>query len=151
MKILYIIVLVILGLVTIWTVGQYFYLKSIEKPNYIVLEQKEGYQVREYDPYVIAYTNMKRGEDSNSFMDVAGYIFGDNTKASLEEPEEIAMTSPVLVNNNENIAMTSPVVFEQIGEEETMSFVMPSKYKKIEDLPKPNNEKVKLKQVESKK
>ena len=92
---------------------------------YKVVEIIENIEVREYKPLLfIGYSNAgKENEQNSSFRVLADYIFGDNNTG-----EEIAMTSPVVIrlfNNNE------------------MLFRMPRKYNN-ENLPKPNNTKVKL-------
>jgi len=61
--------------------------------------------------------------------------------------EPIAMTVPVI---SEPIAMTTPVVSEGSGDAETMKFILPSKYRKAEDAPIPNDPSVQLSDVPEK-
>jgi hypothetical protein len=88
-------------------------------------------------------------------MTIARYIFGGNTARSGSGNEKVAMTAPVLFEQgkgaSEKIAMTAPVLMENSAASGTgadvpmtMSFVMPSKYQRIEDLPVPNDPRVKL-------
>jgi hypothetical protein len=152
MKKYIIIILIIIVLITIvWSIGQKIYLSKIETLNYEVLEQKKDYQIRLYSSYNVASTTMKKGSDGDGFMNVAGYIFGDNTKNN--KSENVAMTTPVLVSSgrssSQEIAMTSPVIVkEDRGGDaiETMSFVLPAEYT-LETLPIPNNQKVSLSEV----
>ena len=55
-------------------------------------------------------------------LQVAGFIFGDNTAADSHESEKVAMTSPVIAEqqkgskkSGEKVAMTSPVAAEMEG------------------------------------
>ena len=92
-----------------------------------MVEKKKGYEIRNYEAYTIAsYTRVDGGINSG-FMQVAGYIFGDN-----DASQKIAMTSPVIDTPNLN--------------QRTTSFVLPSEYS-IEDLPTPNNEEVVVKDI----
>ncbi|KAH0930474.1 hypothetical protein HID58_016201 [Brassica napus] len=65
-----------------------------------------------------------------------------------KEGEKIEMTSPVITKKGEKIAMTSPVVTKEGGGGErkkktvTMQFLLPEKYKRAEDAPRPTDERV---------
>lgn len=136
------------ALLAIWILVGLIPTLNIEKPSYEVLEDKGFYEIRRYDPYIIAYTEVESSLEkasSDGFMTVANYIFGDNTSKS-----KIAMTSPVVQEKSEKIAMTSPVIQEGESGNFKVQFVMPSKYS-MEDLPEPNNDKVKLQEVAAKK
>ena len=129
----------------IWTVGSYLVIKNLEEPSFAVLEKRNGYEIRQYAPYIIAETQVT-GSYSNAlnegFRIVADYIFGNNTSKT-----SIAMTAPVLENKSESIAMTVPVINTLENEQtRTISFVLPSKYT-LETLPAPNNSKVILTEV----
>lgn len=147
----------IVGLLIVWTLGSYLAVRSLEEPSYSVIEQKSGYELRQYDPYIVAETVVSASEYnrdiSNGFRAVAGYIFGDNTTQ-----EKISMTTPVLEqpgqNNSmssEKIAMTVPVLEgSSDSATRTVAFVLPSKYT-MDTLPTPNNNKVNLREVEGRK
>lgn len=135
----------VVALLVIWTIGSYLVIHNLEEPTYTVLENKNGYEVRQYDPYIVAEAQVEGNYEealNEGFRIIADYIFGNNTsKAS------IAMTAPVLQNESENIAMTVPVINEEADDTlRNVSFVLPSKYT-IETLPTPNNAKVKLKEI----
>ncbi len=139
---------IIIGLI-VWTVGSYLVVWSIEEPAYTVLEVREGYEIREYAPYIMAATTVTGSYDqatNQGFRIIADYIFGNNTKR-----ESIAMTTPVLESPqpdlSEKIAMTVPVLETTSGNAtRTIAFVLPSKYT-IATLPKPNNSAVILTEV----
>lgn len=138
-----------LTLLGIWTIGSYLVIRNLEEPSYTVLEQRDGYEIRQYNPYIIAETEIT-GDYSESlnggFQIIADYIFGNNTTKT-----SIAMTAPVLEKTSENIAMTVPVINTSASEKtRIISFVLPSKYT-LETLPTPNNPKVKIKEVPAKK
>ena len=66
---------------------------AIEEPNYTVIEQAEDFELRQYEPYIVAET-LVEGDFSDvgneGFRRLAGYIFGKNRKE-----ESIDMTAPV--------------------------------------------------------
>jgi hypothetical protein len=140
-------------LLVIWAIGSWLVVQSLEEPSYTVSENRNGYEVRVYDPYIVAETVVNSSEynrDLNQgFRAVAGYIFGDNTSA-----EKISMTTPVLEqpgDRSEKIAMTVPVLEDQSGNAtRTVAFVLPSKYS-LTTLPTPNNDKVTLRAVDGRK
>lgn len=133
----------------IWAIGSYLVIRNIEKPTYIVLEKRTDYEIRQYEPYIIAETEVTGNYDeatSNGFRIIADYIFGNNTSK-----ESISMTTPVLEESSEKIAMTTPVINTLEGEKtRTISFVLPSKYT-LETLPTPNNPQVTITQIPSRK
>ncbi|MDF2379223.1 MAG: heme-binding protein [Candidatus Gracilibacteria bacterium] len=154
---------VFIGILAVfWIAWGYFSILNIEMPKYTVLEQRDGYEIREYDAYIIAETTIdgdfEKGMNSG-FMVVADYIFGNNKKnesismtspVSSDVSESIAMTSPVTSDLLENIAMTSPVVSGETEGKRTTAFVMPSKYS-LETLPIPNNDAVKIREIPQRK
>ena len=148
----YFFIAVAAGLV-LWVIGSYVVIWSIEEPAYTVIEKKDGYEIREYAPYIVAEANVTGNYNeatSEGFRIIADYIFGNNLKK-----ESISMTTPVLEEPNttgsEKIAMTTPVL-ETASETatRTISFVLPSKYT-LETLPLPNNQAVNLREVPARK
>lgn len=113
-----------------------------ETPKYDLLKKADaGYEIRSYHRQLqAAVTFVDAGEGATTqsgFRDLAGYIFGGNKKRNkTDENDKIAMTAPVMSYNDPKKKTT------------TMSFILPSKYQSIEDLPIPNNENVKLEVVE---
>jgi hypothetical protein len=149
MKIIYTI-LVIIALVLLWAIGISIYSSTLEAPKYEVLGKTSDYEIRKYEPKIVAEITLLNDKDpmNNGFQAVAGYIFGDNTSKSGNQ--EIAMTTPVLdTKKSEEIAMTVPVLDTEESQTRTIAFVLPSKWT-IETLPTPNNSNVKIREVPSK-
>lgn len=150
---MYYIFATILVLLLIWVIGSYVVIWSIEEPSYSVIEEKDGYEIREYKPYIKAETvaTGTYAEATNQgFRIIADYIFGNNISK-----ESISMTTPVLEsprpNQSEKISMTTPVL-ETANDTNgrTIAFVLPAKYT-IDTLPRPNNPAVKITSVASRK
>lgn len=144
------ILVIVLGAILItWIAYGFFSTWKIEQPKYEVLEKNNVYEVREYAKYIVAEAEVDEPYETatnSGFMLVADYIFGNNTTK-----EKIAMTSPVVQEESQKIAMTTPVIQETKGTSTYVTqFVLPSKYS-MDDLPTPNNKKVKLKEVEGRK
>ncbi|XP_047060421.1 heme-binding-like protein At3g10130, chloroplastic [Lolium rigidum] len=154
----------------------------VETPKHEVLRTGAGYEIRKYPPCVLAEVTYDpkdmKGDRDGGFQLLAKYIgvFGkpQNTKpekiASGGEPEEIAMTAPVITSSGgakpeaiamtvpvitssepEPVAMTAPVITAEGREEQagkvTMQFLLPSKYGKAEEAPRPTDERVVLREV----
>jgi hypothetical protein len=153
MKTMYYVIGGIVGLLIVWALGSYLAVRSLEEPSYVVTEKRDGYEVRMYNPYIVAETVVNSSEynrDLNQgFRAVAGYIFGDNIAA-----EKISMTTPVLEQPGDRsvkIAMTVPVLEDQSDNvTRTIAFVLPSKYS-LTTLPTPNNDQVTLREVDGRK
>jgi hypothetical protein len=149
-KIMYILAAVIGMLFLVWIAYGYFSVRGVEEPVYKVLEKKNGYEVRAYEPYVVATVEVDGNQNqalNKGFTLLADYIFGNNTSK-----QKLAMTTPVKEAASEKIAMTAPVL-EQAGNTTApheISFVMPVS-STLETLPKPNNPAVKLRQIPARK
>lgn len=106
---------------------------KIESPSYKVIKSFEDFEIRNYDAMVVAKTDLKSDayekSSSSGFRTIANYIFGGNKE-------------------NQQIAMTSPVIME-MGEKSSMSFVMPEEHA-IENLPEPNSKNVEIIQIQPK-
>ena len=102
---------------------------AIEEPAYEVLLETKYYEVRRYQPYIVAEVDVDedfKRAGNTAFRVLAGYIFGDN-----EPQQKMAMTAPVTA---------------QAGDGEgpyTYAFVMERKYT-MDTLPKPDNPDVRL-------
>lgn len=126
---------------------------AIEEPKYTVLEQSDAFELRAYNPKIVAETWVSGDLDDASsagFKLIADYIFGNNT-APAGGSAEISMTAPVTVEAeqpSEKISMTAPVTIEKADGKWRMHFVMPSEYT-METIPKPNNAAVVLREVPS--
>lgn len=136
---------IIVALAIIWTVGSWLVVRNIERPAYTLVEKREGYELRDYAPYIVAEVEVSGTRErgiNQGFRLLADYIFGNNTAKT-----GIAMTAPVSESASAPIAMTAPVM-EQGGENgmRKVTFSMPSKYT-LESIPKPNNPLVKLREI----
>jgi len=138
------ILIIIAILFLVWVA--YGYLASQSKePKYTVLEKKDGYEIREYSPYIEARVTVSgtyREAMSSGFRILAGYIFGGNTTK-----QSIAMTTPVTERQSESIAMTTPVSETVIeNNNRVVAFVMPEGYT-LATLPTPNDERIEIVEV----
>ena len=136
----------ILSVLLLWALGSYLVVRSIEKPAYTVIEMRDGYEIREYQNYLVAETIVSGDRQealSAGFRIIADYIFGNNISKS-----SIAMTAPVLESQtSEKISMTTPVLSTDNGtSERVIAFVLPSEYT-LETLPLPNNPAVTIREV----
>ncbi len=128
---------------------------AIEEPKYRVIESSDAFELRVYNPKIIAEVEVSgtlKQASNKGFKLIADYIFGNNTSRGtidkIDNSEKISMTAPVTMQaKSEKISMTAPVTMEQSGKKWNMHFVMPSKYT-LATLPKPNNPAVKIRQVE---
>ncbi|KAL6520933.1 hypothetical protein OROGR_017502 [Orobanche gracilis] len=111
---------------------------TVETPKYGVIASTNDYEIREYSPSVIAevtYDPVRFNSDKDGgFRILANYI-GAFGKPQNTKPEKISMTAPV-------ITKTAPSEKIGGGDLVTMGFILPSKYVKVEDAPRPVDEKV---------
>jgi len=118
---------------------------ATEEPKYFVIENAPPFELRVYEPLILAEVKVEGDMDSASsqgFRLIAAYIFGKN-----RVNEKISMTIPVsLEEKSTKIAMTAPVGIESNQSISTVSFVMPSQYT-LASLPQPLDEKVQLREV----
>ena len=119
-------------------------MSNVETPSYKVIQSKGKIEIREFDPMVIAEVQVvgrRKDAISSGFKLLADYIFGNNISQ-----ENIDTTATIQQPASEKIAMTAPVQQQLANDSWLVSFVMPSEYN-LEDLPKPKNIEVKLKNV----
>ncbi|HOX08515.1 MAG TPA: heme-binding protein [Planctomycetota bacterium] len=120
---------------------------SVEEARYQVVSKSNGFEVRDYAPYVVAETVVDAPfEDAGNraFQKLFRYISGANRSRT-----KIAMTAPVSQESaHEKIEMTAPVGQRRAEEGWAVSFAMPASYT-METLPLPEDSSVKLRQVEA--
>ena len=125
---------------------------AIEEPEFISIEKKDAFEIREYQPKLIAQvlvTGTFDNASSKGFRLLADFIFGNNK--TNEGSKKIDMTAPVVTRDaSEKIEMTAPVVSEENERGWFISFNMPKQYSK-ETLPVPNNPEVKIIEVPAEK
>jgi hypothetical protein len=113
---------------------------AIDEPAYTVTRTDDAFEVRHYEPYVVAETvvNGTAEEAGNQgFRILAGYIFGQNKGA-----RKIEMTAPV-AQAPTKIAMTAPVAQSATSDGYVVQFAMPREWT-LETLPEPTDSRVKL-------
>ncbi|XP_076910152.1 uncharacterized protein LOC143567668 [Bidens hawaiensis] len=104
---------------------------DLETPKYQILKRTATYEVRKYDPFVIVETQSDKLAGNTGFNDVAGYIFGKNSRE-----EKIPMTTPVFTQ-----------AFDPEMSKMSIQIVLPSE-KDINSLPNPNKENVSIRSVQ---
>lgn len=118
---------------------------AIEEAKYNVVFDDQKFEVRAYEPHIIAETIINGSfEDAGSqaFDRLFKYINGNN-----QSSQDIAMTAPVAQKSDgEKISMTSPVGQQQVGGNWAVSFMMPASYS-LQTLPQPKDPEVKIRQV----
>jgi hypothetical protein len=115
---------------------------AIEKAKYTVLKKEDGFEIRKYDPRIVAETFVEGDLEeagNEGFRRLFDYISGENTKK-----RSISMTAPVSQETGSTkIAMTAPVNQEQKNNRWRITFLMPAEYT-LETLPEPNDTRVRL-------
>ena len=118
---------------------------NYEEPEYEVVAEPAGLEVRRYAERVVAQTTVSGTEDavtSEGFRRLAGYIFGGN-----DGSRSIAMTTPVeRAPEGTQIAMTTPVERTEGDGGWVVTFTMPDEYS-LETLPQPNDSRVSLREL----
>jgi hypothetical protein len=117
---------------------------AVEKAKYTVLEREEDFEIRQYDPQIVAETFVEGNLEevgNEGFRRLYAYISGENTKK-----QSISMTAPVgQETRSEKIVMTAPVKQEKKDNQWRITFLMPAEYA-LEMLPEPDDERIKLAQ-----
>ena len=82
-----------LGILALWSGYTVAFESTLDSPKHRVLLHEGAYQLREYEPFIVAQTqtDLGRTELSRGFRILAGYIFGRN-----QSQEKMAMTAPVM-------------------------------------------------------
>ncbi len=129
-----------LGLGTIGSVAT-----ATEEPQYTVIAQHEGIEVRNYAPYLVAEVVVPGPADAagnQGFRILAAYIFGKN-----KGERRIQMTAPVTqIPEPRKIAMTAPVTRAATEAGYVIQFTMPAEFT-LDNLPEPLDPQVTLKAV----
>lgn len=45
---------VIIVVALLWSIGSWLVVRNIEEPSYTVVEKRDGYEIRDYAPYIVA-------------------------------------------------------------------------------------------------
>ena len=120
---------------------------ATEKPHYDVVASNDIYEIRRYDPYIVAEVDIvadsERQAGDRAFRILAGYIFGDNRPR-----QRMAMTAPVettATNSGEEMAMTAPVKTTTAADGYTYAFVMERKFT-LDTLPEPLDPRIRIRE-----
>lgn len=120
---------------------------AIERAQYTVVEKEGNFELRQYEPNLVAETIVEGDFDevgNEGFRRLFDYISGNNRKQ-----QSISMTAPVSQKaESEKISMTAPVNQVRVGEKYRITFLMPANYT-METLPEPLDNRVRLKEVPS--
>jgi hypothetical protein len=120
---------------------------AIEEATYNVLKRDDIFEIRDYAPHILAETVVEGDLEqagSKAFRKLFRYISGDNLSR-----DKLAMAAPVSqAPKGEKLEMTAPVGQQRVQDRWAVSFMMPASYT-LETLPKPEDPKVSLRQVPS--
>jgi DNA gyrase inhibitor GyrI len=118
---------------------------TVPEPAHKVLSKNAGYEIREYDGYLVAETTVSgpwKEALNEGFRRLFSYISGNN-----EGRSKVAMTAPVLSGEPDKIAMTAPVLQEATtGDGQVVSFIAPASYT-METIPVPKDPRIRIRQV----
>lgn len=113
---------------------------AIEQPRFTVIRSDDQFELRCYDPFIVAETVVEDAEleagANVGFRQLAGFIFGGNNSEKSN-----SMTAPATTTRSEKIAMTAPVETLRSGHGVVIRFMIPSQYT-VEALPRPNDPRV---------
>ena len=119
---------------------------AIEEPQYTVIESGKDFEIRQYQPYIVAEVTVDgsmRQSGNSAFQILAGYIFGNNrssTKMNMTAPAESQAVS-------ERMNMTAPVESVDNGDgSHIYAFVMEGRYT-MDTLPEPIDERIRIREV----
>ena len=133
-----------------WVGWHFFSEKRVEKPRFRVLSEKEGVEIRQYAPMIVAATELQGSFEQavdTGFHRLAGYIFGSNRgKRSIEMTAPVSLQHESAPLQGERIEMTVPVGLQRQGSTWRMTFVMPAEFT-LDTLPEPLDSRVRLESV----
>jgi len=110
-------------------------LMAIEEPKYTVIEKYEAFEIRKYESFLVAQTEVSGAFDERggkAFRILIKYISGENQKQN-------------------NIKMTAPVIEESKNDSNSavISFIMPENFT-LDSLPTPIDNRIILKENSAK-
>ncbi len=100
---------------------------AIEEPRFEVIHVANNYEIRRYEPFIVAEVDVPDDAGNRAFRILADYIFGNN-----EPGEKMRMTAPVVSD--------AP---RRDGGLATYAFVMESRYS-IDTLPAPVDPRIRI-------
>ena len=136
--------------------------QSVPEPRHRIVSQGKGYEIREYEGYVVAEVVMPgpwRDALYGGFRVLFDYIEGNN-----ERRAKVAMTAPVLSGRPEKIAMTAPVLQEAVPapseedggrggpsgpagtERHAIAFIAPAEFT-VDTMPVPKDPRIRIRAI----
>ncbi len=136
----------ILGLILVWMGGSAMTERGVKEPVYTMERAGNGYEVRRYEPYLVAEAEVPAGTEDAlgvGFRMLFNYIGGANRGS-----RKIDMTAPVLKQepSGEKIAMTKPVLRREEPGPTRVAFVLPAGYA-LETAPQPESPAICIREV----
>eukprot|EP00879_Flechtneria_rotunda_P020106 GHRR01021146.1.p1 GENE.GHRR01021146.1~~GHRR01021146.1.p1 ORF type:complete len:321 (+),score=86.12 GHRR01021146.1:576-1538(+) len=114
---------------------------DLETPNYKVLRVAKDFEIRSYDPFIVAEVAMPAGASptaGDGFTDLAGFIFGGNSQGM-----QMEMTTPVITRSPAyDSAAAAAAGLNGSNGRSSMQFPLERKFEDVESLPRPNNSRV---------
>jgi hypothetical protein len=127
--------------------------QAIEQPKYTVVKSNDIYEIRKYEPYIVAEVVVPGPESEaggQAFRLLGGYIFGKNKgERKLEMTAPVVQTPVTTPASSTKIEMTAPVVQTPTTNGFLVQFMMPSAFT-LATLPEPLDAQVKLREVAGK-
>ena len=134
-----------LVLLTLFTATLPMASQATEEPDFKIVEQFNGIEIRDYPGYTVAELIVEGPADkagSQAFPILAGYIFGKN-----RGERKLAMTAPVTQTAVPvKLAMTAPVTQAAVPDGFVVQFVLPKDIT-LANAPEPLDARVKLREV----
>jgi len=117
---------------------------ALDKPQYTVVAENASFELRQYEPYVVAATSVRGSFEeagNEGFRRLLRYISGHNQASG-----KIAMTAPVGQRPGQKIPMTAPVNQRAQDGDWLVTFMMPSSLSAA-DLPAPLDARVSIQPI----
>jgi hypothetical protein len=131
----------------VWIVWGFASTQSIQGPRYSVDSKGEGYEIRQYEGYLVAQVSAS-GTRADAIKEsekiLKAYLEGDNALQ-----ESLAHGRPLGVQSgpdSERIALVAPLVSQQRGDTYLISYILPPTYTLV-TVPRPNNPQIRILQV----
>lgn len=138
----------IVGLILAWMGVSVMSERGVKEPPYVLERSRVGYEVRCYDPYLVAEAEIAPGTEeplSAGFRVLFRYIGGANNGS-----RKIAMTAPVLKETGVKIPMSKPVLSRQEQGLTKVAFVLPKVYT-LETAPLPEDPAITIRELPARK
>ncbi len=56
---------IIIVVALLWSLGSWLVVRTIEQPKYTVVEKRDGYELRDYAPYIVAEVEVNGNRDQS--------------------------------------------------------------------------------------